>query len=402
MAKEMIYAGLDLGTDQIKCVVVVVHPDGMIDVIGTGSAPAAGIGNGAVCDQEKLVGSIEAAVREASMMAGCRIGEVLLSISGRFLETFNSDGMVELRGETVSEEDIIAVQRMARAVKIPAEKEVLHVIPQVYVLDGEAIESPLGMAGVRLEIDAHVVLANSVFLKALEKCCRKAKLRVIDVLLAPLVQAEALLTPQARDLGVVLVDIGADTTEMGVFRGGQIVYSSTLGIGGDVITLDLTEMLETPRAEAELLKQTHGTVGTGVASDETIELPGVGGRKPREIARTRLCAIIEARVEEVFTYVREDLEQAGFVDYLAGGIVLTGGGSKLNGMVEVAERVLEMPAAIGEPKALAGLVEVVKHPRYATSTGLVLWGARERSKGCYSARANRRSGGLRRWLPWAT
>lgn len=402
MAKEMIIAGLDLGSDQVKCVVVVVHPDGMVDVIGTGSAPAAGIGSGAVCDQKKLVGSINAAVREASMMAGCKIVEVLLSISGRYLETFNSDGMVELRGETVTPDDIRAVQRMARAVKIPAEREVLHVIPQVYVLDGEAIASPLGMAGVRLEIDAHVVVGNTVFLAALERSCRKARLKVVDVLLAPLVQAEALLTPQARDLGVVLVDIGADTTEMAVFRGGQIVYSSTIGIGGDVITLDLTEMLETPRAEAELLKQTHGMVGVGVARDETIELPGVGGRKARDVARTRVCAIIEARVEEVFTYVREDLEQAGFVDYLPGGIVLTGGGSRLKGMVEVAERVLEMPAAVGEPKAVAGLVEVVRHPRYATATGLVLWGARERGKGCYSARVNRGTSRLRRWLSRAT
>lgn len=398
MSKERIVAGLDLGTDQIKCVVAVVHPDGQVDVIGTGSAPALGIGNGAVSDQEKLVASILSSVREASMMAGCRIGEVYLSISGRHLETFNSDGMVGLRGDTVTEEDIRAVLRMARAVKIPAEREVLHVIPQAYVLDGEQLDSPLGMAGVRLQVAAHVVLANTSFLDALERCCRRAKLKVIDVLLAPLVQAEALLTTQGRDLGLALIDIGADTTEMAVFCDGQIVYSSTLGIGGDVVTLDLTEMLETPRAEAELLKQQHGRVGTGVARDETIELPGVGGRRPREISKARMCAIIEARIEEMFTYVREDLEAAGFVERLPGGIVLTGGGARLGGVVEVAERVLEMSAAVGEPKAVAGLVEVVRHPRYATATGLVLWGARGRGKGCYSAFAERRPRGWRRWF----
>ena len=400
MAKEQIVAGLDLGTHEIKCVLSVEGDDGQTSVIGTGAAPAAGIANGAVCDQAKLVESIQAAVREASLMAGCKIGEVLLSISGRHLETFNSDGMVELRGPVVTDDDIRAVQRMARAVKIPAENEVLHVVPQAYVLDGEPLDSPVGMKGVRLEVDAHVVLGKRALVTALEKCCKRARLKVDDVLLAPLVQAECLLKPEARDLGVVLVDIGADTTELAVFRGGQIVYSSTLGIGGDVVTLDLTEMLETPRAEAELLKQTHGRVGTGVANDETIELLGVGGRKRREIAKARVCAIIEARVEELFTYVREDLEVAGFVERLPGGIVLTGGGSRLNGMVEVAERVLEMPAAIGEPKAVAGLVEVVRHPRYATATGLTLWGIRGRGQGCYSARIEGARRGVRRWLPW--
>lgn len=408
MARELIVAGLDLGTSRVKCVVAIQHPDGQVDVIGTGTHAAKGFQNGAVCNPEDAVRSIRAAVDEAEMMAGVEINEVFLSISGRHTESFNSPGMVRIQDEHVTEEDLRAVIDMARAIRMPPDKEVLHVIPQDFIIDGQpGVTRPLGMSGVRLEVSAHVVLGNATSTRAFEDVCRAAGLRVADIVLAPLAQAEALLTPQARDLGVVLVDIGGDTTDIAVFAGGAIVHSAVVPLGGEHVTLDIKDCLNTPTVEAEHLKQTCGcALAELVDADETVEIPGVGGRRPREIKRSLLCEIIEARVEEILKLVGEELAHVGLMDVLPGGIVLSGGTANLPGITELAERTLGMPAAYGEPKELHGLVDVVKNPRYATSTGLVLCAIREKHHHWYSTRIKKhKRRGFSRWfsfLPWVT
>lgn len=380
MAADTIVAGLDLGTSRVKCVVAVRHDDGQVDIIGTGTHPAKGVRNGAVVNQEDAVRSIRAAVEEAEMMAGCEINEVFVSISGRHLDSFNSDGMVRIQREIVDDADINAVIDMAQAVRLAPDREVLHVVPQSYVIDGQpGISRPLGMSGVRLEIRAHLVVGCTANTKAFETCCEAAGLRVVDIILAPLAQAEALLTPQGRDLGVVLIDIGGDTTDIAIFYDGAIVHSAVLPLGGDHITGDIKDCLNTPTVEAEHLKQMHGAVvDPDLDADETVEVPGVGGRRPRQIRRTVLCEIIDARAEEILKLVAEELHQIGFADGLPGGVVFTGGTANLRGLCDLAEQILGMPAAVGSPKGLSGLVSVVDNPRYATATGLVLCGLNQK------------------------
>ena len=265
MSAQLIVAGLDLGAHAVKCVIGLHHEDGQLDIIGTGSHPARGFQNGVVSDRQLAVKSIKAAVGEASLMADVEIKEVFLSVSARHLESFNSHGMARILEDAVSAEDLHAVIDMACAVKLPADQQILHVIPQEYVVDGRGgIANPLGARGVRLEAQAHLVTGHLARLEGLEACCRQAKLSVIDALYSPLVQGEALLTNHARDVGVILLDIGSDTTEMSVFEGGSIVHSAVWGIGGERITLDIKDLLSTPTVEAEHLKQVHGCALTDI------------------------------------------------------------------------------------------------------------------------------------------
>lgn len=393
----MIVAGLDLGTNAIKCVIGVRHEDGQIDIIGTGTHPAAGLAQGTVCDQEEAVRSIRAAVEEAELMAGCEIAEVFVSVSGRHLESFNSHGMTRIRNGVVDTEDVRACIDMARAVKLPPDQEILHAVPQAFIIDGQGgITRPVGVEGVRLEVHAHLIVGHIQSLNIMEQCIRQAKLRVLDMVLAPLAQSEALLTPQDRDSGVVLIDIGGDTTDIAVFEGGHIVHSTVLGLGGEHVTADLKDCLNTPTVEAEHLKQTRGcALAEMIDPEERVQVPGVGGRKPREIERSLLCQIIEARVEEILRLAAEELHQLGFGDGLPGGVVLTGGTANLEGIVELAEQVMGMPAARAQPKGLNGLVDVVRNPRYATGTGLVLCGVKHRQVQWFSTRLDKPR--KRRW-----
>ncbi|MCA9540013.1 MAG: cell division protein FtsA [Myxococcales bacterium] len=388
MDKQLIVAGLDLGTSAIKCVIGVRHEDGRVDVLGTGTHPARGLQQGTVCDQEQAVASIRAAVEEAELMAGCEIKEVFLAVSGRHIESFNSHGMVRIRNQSVDAEDVRACIDMARAVRLPPDQQILHVVPQEYLIDGQTgIARPLGMNGVRLEVHAHLITGHTESLLALEDCCKRARLKVLDVMHAPLAQAEVLLTPQGRDLGVVLIDIGGDTTNIAVFDRGEVVHTSIIGLGGEHVTRDVRDCLNAPLVEAEHLKQSRGcALAELIDPEEMVEIPGVGGRKPRRIERQLLCQIVEARVDEIFHLVSEELHRLGYTEGLRGGAVLTGGTANLPGAIELAEHVLHMPAAKGEPKALHGLVDVVKNPRYATGTGLVLCGVRQRQQAWFSAR----------------
>lgn len=415
MAREVIAAGLDLGDSRIKCVIALRHADGQVDVIGTGVHPANGFQNGAVQSPDEAVASIRRAVEEAELMAGCEIHEVYLSASSRYFETFDTNGMTRIQGEAVTAEDLRAAVDMAEAVRMAPDQRILHVVPQDYVIDGQrGIGQPLGVPGVRLEVRAHLILGNAPVLDALEAACRRANLAVLDIFMSPLAQAEALLTAQSRDVGVAIVDIGSDTTDVAVYERGAVVHTAVLAIGGDHITADIRDCLNTPTAEAEHLKRAYGTALAHVVDpEEIIEVPGVGGRRPRPVKRALLCEIIEARVEEIFRLVGEELTRAGYRDdptgessrrprELAGGVILTGGTACLHYIEELAEHTLQMPAARGTPRELQGLIDVVADPKYATATGLVLAGLRERSKAWSAERTRRvrpqRRGGL--WRLW--
>ncbi len=404
-SSDRIIAGLDLGTSNIKCVIGVQRAEGTVDIVGTGSHPAVGIKNGAVCSAEDVVRSIRAAVEEAEMMAGCDIAEVFVSISGRHLDSFNSNGIVRVAAEQVTDEDVRRVIDVAKAHKLPDHHRVLHVVPQEFLLDHQVgVQRPVGMSGVRLEVQAHVLVGDGKCTDALEACCQQAGLRVIDIVLAPLAQAEALLTPSGREMGVALLDIGGDTTDLAVFHRGSVVHTALLPIGGEHVTADIKDCLNVPTAEAEHLKQTHGcALAALVDPDATVELPGVGGRRPRTIKRSLLCEVIEARVEEILKLVHQELEHQLYLDLLRGGLVLTGGMANLEGMTELAEQVMDMPAVRGAPKDLHGLVEVVQHPRYSTGTGLVQYGLRQKNQHWFSTHGTHRpKRGWTRFLPFVS
>ncbi len=376
----LIVAGLDLGTYAVKCVIGLRQEDGTVDILGTGSSPSRGFQNGAVYEADEAVKSIRAAVDEADLMAGTAIEEVFISVSGRNFHSFQSHGMARISDGTVGREDILEAISMARCVKLPAEMEILHVVPQDYIIDAQTnIPRPMGMPGVRLEVHAHCVAGHMPSLLALEEICERANLSVVDVIMPSLAQAEAILTTQARDMGVVLVDVGGDTTEIAVFDGGAIQHHALLPVGGNHVTHDIKDCLNTPTVEAEHLKQLHGcALADMIGADEVVEVPGVGGRRPRTIKRRVLCDIIEARVGEILRLLKGELDQIGYVDGLPGGLVLTGGAASLLGIVELAEHVMRMPAAKGEPQNLSGLVDVVRSSRYATGTGLVLCGVNQK------------------------
>lgn len=388
MSSQLIVAGLDLGSHCVKCVIGLLHSDGQLDVIGTGSHPALGFKQGVVCDQERAVQTIRAAVDEAELMAGCEIKEVYLSVSSRHLASFNGHGMARIMSETVEVSDIHAAIDLAKAVKLQPDVKILHVIPQDYIVDGRGgIEHPLGVCGIRLEVQAHMVTGEISQLEALEYCCQKAKLTVVDVLYGPLAQSELLLTDDARQSGVILIDIGADTTDVAVFEGGGLVHAATFCIGGEHVTRDIEGCLNTPAVEAEHLKRSHGAAQSDqVSPEDTISIPGVGARKSRVIKRTFLCEIIEARLEELFTLIVNDLDEWGYLANFPGGVVITGGTAAMAGISELAEQVLGIPTGCGEPKGVHGLVDVVRSPRYATAAGLVLSGVKMKHLQWFSTR----------------
>jgi cell division protein FtsA len=378
MAGQMIVAGLDLGAHSIKCVIGVHHDDGQVDIIGRGSHPANGFQNGVVSNKEDAVKSVKAAVAEGSLMADVDIKEVFLSVSSRHMESFNTHGMARILDETVKSDDVHAAIDVATALKLPPDTEIFHIVPQDYIVDQRAgIANPLGIRGVRLEVQGHLITGQLGRIEAIEAVCRQAKLTVVDAIYGPLAQAEALLSTHAKDVGVILVDIGSDTTEISVYEGGSIIHAATLGIGGDSITQDIKDLLGMPKVEAEHLKRVYGCADrTMIKADETIKLPGVGGRNQDTVKRSYLCEIIEARAEEILHFIADELERAGCNARYSGGVIMAGGTANLPGLVNLTRRILGIEdAVIGTPRGIQGLVDVVKKPRYATATGLVLCGA---------------------------
>ena len=375
--KENTVVGLDIGTTKICAIVGEVVEDG-VDIIGIGTAPSRGLRKGVVINIESTVESIRKAVEEAEVISGTKIHSVYTGIAGGHIRGINSHGICALRDQEVRATDVEKAIEAAQAVAIPLDREVIHVIPQEFVVDDQdGIKDPVGMSGVRLEAKVHIVTAAVTSAQNIVKCCNRAGLNVNDIILEQLAAAESTLTPEEKDLGVVIIDIGGGTSDLAVFSGGSLVHTSVLSIGGNHITNDIAIGLRTPLIDAERLKQRHGcALSSLIGREETIEVPSVGGRSDRVIARQILSEIIEPRVEEVFTLIKQEIAKSGYEDMIASGIVLTGGSTLLEGIADLAEQVFNLPVRRGIPKGIGGLVDVVKSPLHATDVGLVLYGSR--------------------------
>lgn len=380
MAGEII-VGLDIGTTKI-CAVVGEMNHGIVEIIGIGSHPSEGLRKGVVINIEKTVNSIKEAIEEAETMAGCEIGSVYAGIAGGHIKGFNSHGVIALKEKEVTKKDIDRVIEAASAVAIPMDREVIHVLTQEFIVDEQdGIMDPLGMSGVRMEAKIHIVTGAVTSAQNIIKCANRAGLDVCDIVLESLASSEAVLSEEERNLGAALIDFGGGTTDMAVFARGAIKHTSVLALGGDNLTYDISIGLRTPRMEAEKIKIKYGcALPSTIGNDETIEVPGVGGRKPRVLSRQILGEILEPRVEEIFTLIQSDLLRSGYEDLINSGVVITGGSAELNGITEIAEQVFNAPCRVGYPQGIGGLVEVVNKPMYATAVGLVLYGAK-RSKG---------------------
>ena len=380
MAKEII-VGLDIGTTKICAVVGEVRPDG-IEIIGMGSHPSEGLRKGVVINIEQTVNSIKEAVEEAETMAGCEISSVYTGIAGGHLKGFNSHGVIALKEKEVTKKDIERVIEAASAVAIPMDREVIHTLVQEFIVDDQGeIMDPLGMSGVRLEAKVHMVAGAVTSAQNIIKCANRAGLDVCNIVLESLASSEAVLSKEERNLGTALLDFGGGTTDMAVFSKGAVKHTSVLALGGDNLTYDIAVGLRTPKAEAEKIKIKYGCgLSSLIGKDETIEVPGVGGRRPRTLSRQIIGEILEPRVEEIFSLIYNELVRSGYDDQISSGVVVTGGSADLAGITEMAEQIFNASARIGYPQGVNGLLEVVNKPMYATAVGLVIYGAKTAKK----------------------
>jgi len=387
--KEEIVVGLDIGTTKI-CAVVAEMSGGTFNIIGIGSHPSVGLRKGVVVNIEATVDSIKKAVEEAELMAGCEISAVYAGIAGGHMTGFNSNGIIAIKGDEITQSDVDRVIEAARAVAIPMDREVIHVLPQEFIVDGEGgIHNPVGMAGVRLEAKIHIVTGAVTSAQNIVKCANKAGLDVCDIILEPIASCESVLTAEEKEVGAALVDIGGGTTDLAVFNGNNIKHTFVLSLGGNNMTNDISVGLRTPMAEAERIKLKYGTcIADQVGNDETIEISDLSGRGGRKLPRQILAEILEPRVEEIFTLIKRELYRAGMKNAVSSGLVLTGGASLLEGITDIAESVFELPVRIGRPQGVAGLVDVVNNPMYATGVGLVLYGAKNQEKKKFRIRDN--------------
>jgi len=378
--KEQIIVGLDVGTTKI-CAVVGEIAGNEINIIGIGTHPSNGLRKGVVVNIDSTVASIQKAVEEAELMAGCEISSVYAGIAGGHITSFNSRGIVAIKGPEVTQADVDRVIDAARAVAIPMDREVIHVLPQEFIVDDQdGIQNPVGMAGVRLEAKIHIVTGAVTSAHNIVKCANRSGLDVCDIVLEPLASSEAVLTDEEMDQGTALLDLGGGTTDLAIFSNKNIKHTFVLALGGHNLTNDIAIGLQTPMVEAEKIKHKFGTCVTrNIGSDETIEVPGMGGRKPRNLSRQILGEILEPRVEEIFTLTQREIFRSGMENVISAGIVVTGGSALLNGLTEVAESVFNLPTRLGKPIGISGLVDVVSNPMYATAVGLVLYGAKNQS-----------------------
>ena len=375
-APGQMIVGLDIGTSKVVAIVGEVREDGTLEVIGLGSHPSRGLKKGVVVNIESTVHSIQRAVEEAELMAGCQIDAVYAGIAGSHIRSLNSHGIVAIRDKEVTPADIERVLDAAQAMAIPADQKILHILPQEYVIDHqEGVKEPLGMSGVRLEAKVHLVTCAVNSAQNIEKCVRRCTLEVRDVILEQLASSYAVLTEDEKDLGVCLVDIGGGTTDVAIFTEGAIRHTANIPIAGDQVTNDIAMALRTPTPHAEELKIKYACALTQLAgAEETIQVPGVGDKPPRALSRQALAEVVEPRYDELFQLVQAELRRSGFEDLLAAGIVLTGGSSKIEGVVELAEEIFHKPVSLGMPRNVAGLADIVRNPIYATGVGLLLYG----------------------------
>jgi len=377
--KQMI-VGLDIGTSKVVALIAEADADGALELIALGSHPSKGLKKGVVVNIDATVEAIGKAVAEAERMAGVQIRSVFAGIAGSHIKSLNSHGIVAIKNSEVESEDVDRVIDAAKAVAIPADQRILHVLPQEFVIDSqEGIHQPIGMAGVRLEAKVHLVTGSISASQNIAKCIRRCDLEVEDVILEQLASSHSVLTADEKDLGVLLVDMGGGTTDIAVFTEGAIRHTAVIPIAGDQVTNDIAVAFRTPTQFAEEIKLKHACALRQLASpDETIEVPGVGDRGARRLARQTLAEVVEPRYEELLGLVQAELRRSGFEDACAAGVVLTGGTAKMEGVVELAEEIFHMPVRLGSPQHVSGLAEVSRNPIHATGVGLLLYGQQRR------------------------
>ena len=382
MSKKEFIVGLDIGTTKVCCIVGEYHhatsqQPSSIDIIGFGQSPSNGLRKGVVINIDSTVEAIKKAVKEAENMAGIKINSAYVGIAGTHIKSFNSSGVVAVKDKEITQQDVQRVIDAAKAIMIPQDREVLHVIPQEFIIDDQdGIRDPIGMNGVRLEAKVHIVTGAISSAQNLIKCANRAGISVTQLCLQPIASSAAVLTHDEKELGVALIDVGGGTTDIAIFREGALIYTAVLPVGGVHITNDISVGIRSSLEAAEKIKVTHGcAMAALVKDDETIEVPAVGEGKARVVARKILAEIIEARVEEMFSMIQKEINQSGYADLLAAGMVLTGGTTLLQGMVELGDFVFEMPLKRGVPIRLGGLKDVVNSPKYSTAVGLLKYGA---------------------------
>lgn len=380
MAKEEksnIVVGLDIGTTKVCAVIGEIESGGHINIVGVGNSPSKGLLKGVVVNIDDTVESIKKAVDDASRMAGVEVGTVYAGIAGGHIKGINSHGVIAVSGSNkeVTKEDVDRVIDAAKAVAIPLDREVIHVIPQGFIVDNQdGIKDPVGMSGIRLEAEVHIVTAAVTSAQNIIKSVEKTGFYVEDIVLQPLASSEAVLTTDEKDLGVVLVDIGGGTTDIVIYSEGGIRHTSVLVLGGNLVTNDIAIGLRTPLTKAEELKKKYGCALASIAGDDDIKVEGVGGRGERIVPKKALAEIIQPRMEEIFELVGNEIKNNGFENKMAAGVVVTGGTALMQGTAEVAEKMLNVPVRIGTPRNISGLVDVVSSPIYATGVGLVIYG----------------------------
>jgi len=379
MAKKTdrnLIVGLDIGTSKVAAIVGEINDSGEVEVIGIGSTPSRGLKKGVVINLESTVNSIQRAVEEAELMAGCEITSVYAGIAGSHIKSLNSHGIVAIRDKEVSQYDINRVIDSARAVAIPADQKILHILPQEFIIDmQEGIKEPIGMSGIRLEAKVHMVTGSVSAAQNIIKCIRRCELDVDDIVLEQLASCSSVLTEDEKELGVCLIDIGGGTTDIAIFSHGAIKHTAVIPIAGDQVTNDVAVALRTPTQNAEEIKKLHACALTQLADvNEMIDVPSIGDRPSRQISKQNLAEIIEPRYEELMLLVQAELRRSGYEGLIAAGMVLTGGSSKVTGLVELAEEIFHMPVRLGFPQHISGLTDVVQNPIYSTGVGLLIYG----------------------------
>ncbi|MBN1898424.1 MAG: cell division protein FtsA [Spirochaetes bacterium] len=383
MADDTIITGLDIGTTKVCAVIGQMNEMGGVDVIGVGTAPSNGLRKGVVVNIDNTVKSINKAIEEAELMAGVEVESVFTGIAGGHIKGINSRGVVAIssKNHEITKADVDRVIDAARAISIPIDREVLHVIPQEYIVDDQdGIKDPVGMSGIRLESEVHIVTGAVSSIENIVKSVHRAGYEVEDIVLEPLASADAILTDEEKELGVVLVDLGGGTTDIIMFINGSVWHSSVIALGGNHVTNDVAIGLRTPVSSAEIIKKKYGCACQDIINaDDMIEVPSVGGRKNKQVSRKFLSEIIQPRMEEIIGLVQREIKISGFDELIAAGVVMTGGGSLLEGTVDLAEKVMNLPARIGVPEKIGGLIDTVNNPLYATGVGLVHYGSRNKS-----------------------
>jgi len=386
MAKKIernLIVGLDIGTSKVAAIVGELISDGSIEIIGIGSTPSRGLKKGVVVNLESTVQSIQKAIEEAELMAGCQIKSVFAGIAGSHIRSLNSHGIVAIRDKEVTRYDIDRVIDSAQAVAIPADQKILHILPQEFVIDlQDGIKEPIGMSGIRLEAKVHMVTGSVSASQNIIKCIRRCGLEVEDIVLEQLASCNSVLTEDEKELGVCLIDIGGGTTDIAIFVEGAIKHTAVIPIAGDQVTNDIAVALRTPTINAEEIKRKYACALTQMASvDGIIEVPSIGDRAPRNISMQNLAEIIEPRYEELMLLVQSELRRSGNEELIAAGIVLTGGSSKVMGLIELAEEIFHMPVRMGGPQNVTGLTEVVRNPIHSTGVGLLMYGRQHQNLG---------------------